>query len=444
VIGLVTHGATVTIKGEIMASLYDYGLPQLNQNMMSMYSTMQQEKRNKVLENAQNIENTAAMFKLNNEMKREQMLDKDIMFSGFMEAKGASPSVIDRTNKYLQSLGYMDQVGRIKARNLPIALQTMNQDTNFQLGILQDNWNDAGQKMSVLDEEINKMREKGDPEKQQDLAAKIMQRENLKVKQYNIKGLMEKLTGRKPDTSLTEAEILSKGGPEAERYITNKQKLTTPKAPTVHTFTEGNNIVEKQWDEATGTWKVLSTGPRYKPDPGRGPTEYQLMSAATNLRKEFNNRPEIKEYNQMMPKIASIDKALIEAQKSGNKVAADQALITLFNKMTDPNSVVRESEYARTPENLSFVNKMRGKIAKMATGGAGLTNSDRQAIVNMAKQMQGAYQDVFDKTADEYAGYARGYGIQPNMIIGERRKSQPSSGIDLNAINAELERRKGK
>jgi hypothetical protein len=225
VIGQVTHGATVTIKGEIMASLYDYGLPQLNQNMMSLYSTMQQEKRNKVLENAQNIENTAAMFKLNNEMKREQMLDKDIMFGGLLEAKGTSPRVKDRTIKYLQGLGYADEIGRVKARNIPTALDAMSKDIQYQLGVSQDMYEETNEQMLALDEEINKMRKKDDPEKQQDLEAKIMQRENLKVKQYNIKGLMEKLTGSKQDTSLTEAEILSKGGPEAETYIRNKKEL---------------------------------------------------------------------------------------------------------------------------------------------------------------------------------------------------------------------------
>jgi hypothetical protein len=208
-----------------MASLYDYGLPQLNQNLMNMYSMVQQEKKNKMLENAQNIENTAAMFKLANDMKQQQMLDKDVLFSGFLEAKGASPNVIQKTNQYLQSLGYMDEVGRIKARNIPAAIQTMNQDPQFQLAILQENWNDAGQKMVALDEEINKLKEKNDPQKQQELADKIMQREKLKVAQFNYKNMMNKLTGVKQDTAKTEAEILSEGGKPAELLVKYKKEL---------------------------------------------------------------------------------------------------------------------------------------------------------------------------------------------------------------------------
>lgn len=213
-----------------MASLYDYGLPQLNQNLMNMYSMVQQEKKNKMLENAQNIENTAAMFKLANDMKQQQMLDKDVLFSGFLEAKGASPNVIQKTNQYLQSLGYMDEVGRIKARNIPAAIQTMNQDPHFQLGILQENWNDAGQKMVALDEEINKLKEKNDPQKQQELAYKIMQREKLKVAQFNYKNMMDKLTGAKTDLNRSKDEILAQGGLEAERLIDAYKRLERDKS----------------------------------------------------------------------------------------------------------------------------------------------------------------------------------------------------------------------
>lgn len=37
------------------------------------------------------------------------------------------------------------------------------------------------------------------------------------------------------------------------------------KAPTVHTFTEGDRTVDKQFNPETGQWEMLSSGPRYKP-----------------------------------------------------------------------------------------------------------------------------------------------------------------------------------
>jgi len=150
-------------------------------------------------------------------------------------------------------------------------------------------------------------------------------------------------------------------------------------------------------------------------------TEKQKLDTQTTLRKEFNARPEIKEYNQVQPKFASLEKTLIESQTTGNKVASDQAMITLFNKITDPTSVVRESEYARTPANLALINRLKGKVEKVMTGGAGLTDQDRQAIISMVRQFKAGYQELFNRTAQEYSDYAKGYGIDPTMVIGERR-----------------------
>jgi len=157
-------------------------------------------------------------------------------------------------------------------------------------------------------------------------------------------------------------------------------------------------------------------------------TQKQKLDTQTTLRKEFNARPEIKEYNQVQPKFASLEKALVESQTTGNKVASDQAMITLFNKITDPTSVVRESEYARTPANLALINRLKGKVEKVMTGGAGLTDADRNAIMSMVRQFKSGYQELFNNTAREYTDYARGYGIDPTMIIGERRTSGSMGG----------------
>jgi len=45
---------------------------------------------------------------------------------------------------------------------------------------------------------------------------------------------------------------------------------TDTKPPTVHTFTEGDQTVEKQWNDKTQMWEEVSRGPRYKPANGGG------------------------------------------------------------------------------------------------------------------------------------------------------------------------------
>ena len=190
-----------------------------------------------------------------------------------------------------------------------------------------------------------------------------------------------------------------------------------PKAPTVRTFTEGDKTVDRQWNPQTQKWEEIGSGPRYKPPgPEKGPTTFQLNKTATDYRKEFNNLPEIKEHNSIQPKLKSMEAAFNESKKTKNYIAVDQAMITLFNKLSDPSSVVRESEYARMALNLPFVNALKGKVAKVLKGGAGLTDDDRNNIMAMANLMKQAYSEVYNARADEYRGYGTIVGANPDLI----------------------------
>lgn len=138
---------------------------------------------------------------------------------------------------------------------------------------------------------------------------------------------------------------------------------------------------------------------------------------AVTLRKEFNALPEVKEYNQTVPKIRSMRSAYELSQKTKNFVAVDQALITLFNKLTDPQSVVRESEYARTAENIPLMNQIKGKVEKVMKGGAGLTAEERKSLMDMANLMQKGYDDIRQQRMNEYRGYGMAGGLDPNFLV---------------------------
>lgn len=143
------------------------------------------------------------------------------------------------------------------------------------------------------------------------------------------------------------------------------------------------------------------------------------FSNATKLRGEFLNRPEVKEYVNIETQVRSME-GLLNSAKAGNmenKAALDQGLITMFNKLTDPNSVVRESEYARTPENLPLINRFSGAIQKVKAGGAGLTNSDREALVWGAKVIADQRGITFNRTLKGYEDLAERYGIDTDVIL---------------------------
>ena len=142
----------------------------------------------------------------------------------------------------------------------------------------------------------------------------------------------------------------------------------------------------------------------------------QTATIAHNIRQELRQNPYIKDFQDVDQKYTVMQKALESSKNTKSFIAVDQALITLFNKMTDPQSVVRESEYARTPQNMSLLNRIKGKAEKIMAGGAGLTPEERQALTDMAGQFHEVYQSNYDNAITDYTDLAKNTGIPPELI----------------------------
>lgn len=107
--------------------------------------------------------------------------------------------------------------------------------------------------------------------------------------------------------------------------------------------------------------------------------------------------------------------------------AISQAIITSYGKILDPGSVVRESEYARTPEGLSLVNKTVGWIEKMKRGGAGLTEGDLQEFVNAVNTLTTEAKKQVDAETQRAVEFGQRTGVD-TTFIGGGYYSQPSTG----------------
>lgn len=162
------------------------------------------------------------------------------------------------------------------------------------------------------------------------------------------------------------------------------------------------------------------------PDIARQQADLQRQMKGAELRKEFGQRAETKYFKEISPRFATLEKALEASRTSENKVAIDQAIINMYNKMMDPESVVRESEYARTTEDLSVWNRLKGKIEKWKGGGPGLTQDDREAMYKMAKEFKNVAEEKYQATHGEYTGYVKQIGLDPNIYM-EPMKGTKSS-----------------
>ena len=167
----------------------------------------------------------------------------------------------------------------------------------------------------------------------------------------------------------------------------------------------------------------------------------ETAKRAFDLRQEFQNTETVKDFqvirNQVTAMDALVDKIDTDKQSA---LALDQGLITLFNKVTDPQSVVRESEYERTPENLSLVNRFQGAYGKLAKGGAGLTNTDRKALVFGAKVIADSRGNIYNDVLSNYENLSEEFGVKPKLVTSGYGKhknflSIKNGGDDSSLLN---------
>ncbi|MBU0598929.1 CHAP domain-containing protein [Patescibacteria group bacterium] len=97
--------------------------------------------------------------------------------------------------------------------------------------------------------------------------------------------------------------------------------------------------------------------------------------------------------------------------------APSQAVLIGFNKMLDPTSVVRESEYARSGEGQSLWNRISGTWDKLQQGGAGVSQAELQQFYNVSKQLLKGYEEQMMNFARRTETQANNYDLNLENIL---------------------------
>lgn len=142
------------------------------------------------------------------------------------------------------------------------------------------------------------------------------------------------------------------------------------------------------------------------------------FSDVSSLRKEFTGLAPVKnatEINRQYNNVYSLYSQYI-AGKIG-KNAFDQALITTLNKVLDPTSVVRESEFDRTAAGQAIWDKLAGYQQKLSKGGSGLTDENRADLVNALTIMKQANDNELKRVTQDYTDLAIRNNINPADIM---------------------------
>lgn len=183
--------------------------------------------------------------------------------------------------------------------------------------------------------------------------------------------------------------------------LASQQVTVSPDAQLQAQTSTANNIrsVSAERDKAQATRDAANIQSGFQNEAG--------------LRKEFEGLPEVKNYKQAYPSYASI----IDASTRSTPMA-DINLVYGLAKLYDPNSVVREGEYATVANSPSIPERVKG-WAQYLAGGGKLTPAIKQQIVDEAAGRIGAYQAEAGKARKSYEGIAKRRGIDPSNVFAD-------------------------
>jgi hypothetical protein len=118
----------------------------------------------------------------------------------------------------------------------------------------------------------------------------------------------------------------------------------------------------------------------------------------------------------------------IQAARQGNMAAGSQAVLVTFQKILDPTSVVRESEYARSASGQALLSRMQGAYEKLAKGGAGVPVQELEQFAQMANSILTARAQEAAASREQINAIAEEFGIDPGLVTRDIGGNAPTPG----------------
>jgi len=119
----------------------------------------------------------------------------------------------------------------------------------------------------------------------------------------------------------------------------------------------------------------------------------------------------------------------LAAAEGGAGAAGSQGVLVTFQKILDPTSVVRESEYARSASGQTILAQMEGAVDRLLiSGGAGVPVSELRKFVSLAEQWSKNANLSAATTRRQIIAIAEEYNINPANITRDYEEEQPEGG----------------
>lgn len=256
--------------------------------------------------------------------------------------------------------------------------------------------------------------------------------------------------GPRPDAVPRTRQVTVQGenGPEIRIVEDTPGQVFTPpapmpsaSAPNVGSFEDyvtrrfGQSPTPEQITQARKDYNQADDRPRVSVSVARDrPTPTASLNATRALRNDYTRetRAAVTIDGQLKNMRSSL-----AAVKAGSSPAGSQGVLVTFQKILDPISVVRESEYARSASGLSLLGRIEGKWEQIKNGGAGVRVSDLEQFVGLAEEFAKNQHASAREVKQQIDGIAKEYGLKPELITREigdapgegAAAAKPSNGL---------------
>jgi hypothetical protein len=181
-----------------------------------------------------------------------------------------------------------------------------------------------------------------------------------------------------------------------------------------------------QWD---GNRLVPIPGGPADPATSTSRNVQSNRKAEADYRKEFDGLPEVKTFKTARSQFNTLRDL---AKKPNPTPQDDIAIIFNYMKTLDPSSVVREGEFANAQNAAGIDESIRNMYNKARTGQR-LNPQQRQNMVKTAYQNYRSLRDAYNTSAENFRGYARDNGINPDRVARtytpDKPQRRPSLGV---------------
>ena len=217
----------------------------------------------------------------------------------------------------------------------------------------------------------------------------------------------------------------------------------------INEFENGNRSASNGQPSSGGGARVVAQGENRGLTPAQQRAEERAAQSQAqgarrdevNLRREFNNRQEVKEFR-------TIDAAYqnVRSAAANPSAAGDLSLIFAYMKILDPGSVVREQEFANAQNAAGVPDRVRN-LYNRTLNGQRLNPNQRRDFLNQAEGLYRSRRQTYDQIADEYRSYAQDYGVSPDRVAPVQRGQQGNQprtnapGLRFNISQPQLQTR---